>query len=354
MVENDVILTTEQKAEVHRLYNVSPDLILITKKIFDNEELDGRSKEGRAVRKFLIDQGLKYRTTKKETAEEVILLDHHQSFIKKNCMEMSAFQIAKVLFPESNVLSSLSKESRAVIEFLRENEPDKIKNSESGIGVEYTPPSTLAESVILINRATVQDLSFDKLSSAHKQDVLAYIRFVNSPRIVQIINSYMDETDRDLFESEFTRFTWDKPDLTADDIALYIGVCQDIVTNKRLVQHLEKMNQMFDDIEENQDLTIRISDAIKAKSEEYDKVQKRIESILKKLSGDRSVRLQKQGNRTANFLSLVEAFQSQEERKRMLLMAKAKREEIKDEADRLESLDDFKARILGISKHEVL
>lgn len=347
-------LTQEQKDEIRRIYGETPDLILITRKVFNNDALDGRSLEGRAVRKFLAGQGLQYRTTKKEPEKEIILTDRQKSFILQNSKNMTSTQMAKVLFPEENITSALSKESREIIAFLRENAPEKIKVSESGIGIEYAAPLTLTEAVLLINKSTAQEIDSHKLSAAHKQSIQAYLRFINSPRLIQIINSYSDNTDRTLFESEFTRFTWDKPDLTADDVTLYISVCQDIVTNKRLVQHIEKLNQMFENTEDNDDLSIRLADTIKAKSEEYDKVQKRIESVLKKLSGDRGERLKKQGDRTANFLALVEAFQEEEERRRLLIIAKAYREKVKNEADRLESLEDFKIRILGVSKQDVL
>lgn len=355
MYEENVILTEEQKIKIKDLYDKCPDLILITRKVFNDESLDGRSKEGRAIRKFLISAGLKYNTTKKDSIQkEIILEDHHKQFINMNSKNMTAFQMAKVLFPDENINSALSKECREILDYLRKSSPEKIKDSESAVGLEYRPPKDLKESIIIINKATSQILNEEKLSTQNKQSIIAYIRFINSPRIIQILNTYTDIYDRELFESEFTRFTWDKPDLNADDITLYIGVCQDIVTNKRLVQHIEKLNKIFEDTEGNDDLTVRLADTIKAKSEEYDKVQKRIESVLKKLNGDRSQRLKQQGERSSNFLALVEAFQSEEERKRLLLIAKAEREKVKKEADRLESLDDFKARILGISKQEVL
>lgn len=354
MSEDVCILTDDQKAAVHRIYGEDPNLISLTQKVFDNPELDGRSKEGRAIREYLVEQGLKYRTTKKDAPQELILLDHQKKFITQNCRTMTAFQMAKVLFPNENINTVLCKEVKTIVDYVRETEPDKIKASESALGIEYRPPITISEAVAIINIATTQEIFINKLSTHQKQCIQAYIRFINSPRLIQIINSYSDQSDRDLFQSEFTRFTWDKPDLNADDVSLYIGVCQDLVENKRLIRHKEKLNQMFENVEGNDELSVRLADTIKAKADEYDKVQKRIESALKKLNGDRAERLRSQGERTANFLALVEAFQEEEERKRLLLIAKAHREKIKLEADRLESLDDFKARILGVSKSEVL
>lgn len=351
---NELVLTPEHQQRIVEIYASTPDLSILTKKVFGNNNLDGRSQEGRAIRRFLVEKGLKYKTTKKDPPVELELSEHQQAFINQNSRSMSAFEMAKMLFPEREIKTVLAKECRTILEYMRKELPKNIQNAESAIGLSYAPPKNIPSAVAVINKASLQELDCTKLSAAHRQAVAAYLKFVNSPRLIQIVTGYSDITDRDLFESEFTRFTWDKPDLTADDIALYISVCQDIVTNKRLVLHMNKLNAMFEETEQNQDLSIKLADTIKAKSDEYDKVQKRIESLLKKLSGDRAERMKKQASKSANFLSLVEAFQQEEERKRLLIIARSQRERIKAEADRLESLDEFKARIMGISKQEVL
>ena len=45
-------LTDEQKEQIQDEFEKNPDLKHITQKVFDDETLDGRSKEGRAVRLF--------------------------------------------------------------------------------------------------------------------------------------------------------------------------------------------------------------------------------------------------------------------------------------------------------------
>lgn len=347
-----VTLTEEQKAEVAEIYKSTPDLIVITRKVFKNEELDGRSKEGRAVRQFLTTAGLKYRTTDLTTTD-LILTEDQKKFILQNAESMTAFEMAKVLFPNSTIISTLNKEPRTIIDFLREEAPEKLQKSENGVGLEYRAPATIAEAAAVVNRYAGIELKVERLSAQNRQCLTSFIRFINSYRLVQIINSFNDKDDRELFEAEFTRFTWDKPDLTADEVTLYINICQDIIHNRRLGRHMEKLNKSFENANDDE-FTIKLSEAMKAKTDEYDKVQKRIESLIKKLNGDRANRLAKQGERTANFLALVEAFQMEDDRKRFLIIAKASREKVKNEADRIEGLEEFKARILGISKAEVL
>ena len=57
---------------------------------------------------------------------------------------------------------------------------------------------------------------------------------------------------------------------------------------------------------------------------------------------------------TASFLSIVQLFQEEEERKNMVRIAEMQKELIKEEAQRLEGMAAWKARVLGISVDDVL
>jgi hypothetical protein len=76
--------------------------------------------------------------------------------------------------------------------------------------------------------------------------------------------------------------------------------------------------------------------------------------LINKLNGDRAKRLEKKGDATINFLSIVEVFQSNEDRKKMVMMAEMQNRLVAEEIDRLESVDELKGRIFGISKYEIL
>jgi hypothetical protein len=99
---------------------------------------------------------------------------------------------------------------------------------------------------------------------------------------------------------------------------------------------------------------MRLTEIIKATSEELNQCEKRIESLTKDLNGSRTARLKSKGEENGSIFALVEAFQEREERDRMIMMAELQNKLIEEEADRLESMDDYKARILGISKKELL
>jgi hypothetical protein len=111
---------------------------------------------------------------------------------------------------------------------------------------------------------------------------------------------------------------------------------------------------MFDDAEDQQDLTVRLAELLKTKSEEYNQCEKRMESLIQKLQGDRSKRISSQQKQNASILALVQLFQEEEERKVMIKIADMQKKAAKKEADNLESMPDWKARVLGVSKEDVI
>ena len=157
-----------------------------------------------------------------------------------------------------------------------------------------------------------------------------------------------------MFEHEFTRLTWDKPDLTADEINLYLNVCKEVINLEVISAHLNKLNSMFDDADEQQEMSIRLAEIIKAKSGEYHQCETRIENLTKKLQGDRGERMKKLNKENASFLSIVQLFQEEEERETMIRIAEMQKEAIKKEAERLEGMAEWKARVLGIGQEDVI
>ena len=70
------------------------------------------------------------------------------------------------------------------------------------------------------------------------------------------MNNYASPDDMELFKAEFIRSTWDKYDLTSDEINLYINVCTDYIQLKNISHQIEKLNIMFDEIESERELSL--------------------------------------------------------------------------------------------------
>ena len=74
-------LTEQQKAYIDANHKKIPDLIELTRKVFEDDSLDGRTKEGKLVREYLVECGFKYNTTKKKKAKRIILDEEQQVFL---------------------------------------------------------------------------------------------------------------------------------------------------------------------------------------------------------------------------------------------------------------------------------
>ena len=352
---NYIELTEEQKQKIEVEFAKNPDLKHITQIVFNDDSLDGRSKEGRCVRKFLITKSLDFTTSLAPKAEEVDLTGEQKQFLMGNNVErgMNALEVTRLTFKDRGI-QPLSQQHRTVMEYLRRYRPEIVDDNEMLTSDKWLSPKSLSKSIKKVNEWAGQN--FDEITIQTKQKRMCekLLFYLKSPRFVHFINQYSTIADRDLFESEFVRTVWDKPDLTNDELNLYITVCTNYVRQKHIQQRIDKLNTMLNDTDNERDLTMRLTELIKATSEELNQCEKRIESLTKDLNGSRQARLKARGEQNGSIAALVEAFQEKEERERMILMAEMQNKLIEEEADRLESMDEYKARILGISKKEIL
>ena len=345
-------LTDHQKDFILNLFKDDPNIINITKKVFNDDKLDGRSKEGRAVSKFLAKNGMKAKTTKHEKAKDVTLSDDQiESILIMIDDGLNTSQIADLLFDKK--VKRLSNEWRAVNEVVnQQEESDKDKGQDSSGN--YIPPQAVSRIIKKINDSTGYGLEEDRMSRNQKHCCDKLRINLSNSRFVAIVNNYNNPRDKELFEQEFVRLTWDKPDLTADEINLYMNVAKEIINLELITGHLQKLNNMFESADDQDEMTVRLAEIIKAKSSEYHQCESRIENLTKKLQGDRGARLANKQKETASFLSIVQLFQEEEERKNMVRRAEMQKQVIKEEAQRLEGMAAWKARVLGIGIEDVL
>jgi hypothetical protein len=347
-------LTPEQEDFVLNNYKTVKDLSILTQKCFNDETLDGRTIEGKLIRAFLAKNNLKYNTSKHIKVDSVEFTDAQKHFIIQSAEQgMSSFAIAELLFTDREV-KKLGAEQRAVLEHIRSVNENFVPSQESGLLTNYSPPKSYPRLIKKVFDSTGYQIEELKMSRQHKNclDKLA-INLSNS-RFIKIMNNYTSKEDRNLFEEEFTRLTWDKPDLTADEINLYMNVCKEIINLEVISKHLNKLNDLFDSAEEQNDMSVKLAEIIKAKSGEYHQCEGRIETLTKKLQGDRSERMKNKQRENASVLSLVQMFQDEEERKNMVRIAEMQKQLVREEADRLEGMSALKARVLGISKEDVI
>ena len=97
-------LTEQQKNFLRDNASAIPNLIDLTKQCFEDDSLDGRSKEGRAVRKFLVENSIDFKTTGRIPAEVIEFTKEQKEFILQQAEEgLSSLEIAKIVFPSRSV-----------------------------------------------------------------------------------------------------------------------------------------------------------------------------------------------------------------------------------------------------------
>jgi hypothetical protein len=351
-------LSQEQKEKVLEEFKKNQDLNLITQTVFRDESLDGRSKEGRAIRSFLAEQGRQYNTTKSEKKKFVNFTDSQIEFMRSDRINssMNVLEITKLVFGDDD-LKPLSAEHRAVQEFLYRHRNDIVDESELAADAKWYCPKVPLSAIRRVNKWTGENLSedFSQLTLKNKKNIESLLRYYKAYKLEQEINSYKTLGDRDLFESEFVRAVWNKDDLTADELNMYMMLCSNYVRKTKIQKRLDQFNHMLESEDiASEDLSVRLTEHLKATSDELDKCEKRIDSLIDKLNGSRAKRLEKNGEKSTNFLAIVEIFQNYQERERMILVAEMQNKLIEEEIDRLESVEELKGRVFGIGRVELL
>lgn len=351
-------LSKEQKEQILEKFKERQDLNWITQEVFNDPSLKGTHKEGRAVRAFLAEQGRQYNTTKSEKKTNVVLSEEQMELLSGDRVgpDMNTLEITKLTFQDDSI-KPLSAEHRAVQTFLYANRKDIVDESELAADTRWMRPQSMLTAIERVNKWTGENMPRDpdKLPLKKRRCLTSLLSYYTSYKLQQEIETYKTKADRELYESEFVRSVWDKDDLTSDELNLYMLVCSNYVKRSKIQKRLDAFNQMLDaeDLSTG-DLTMRLTEHLKATSDELDKCEKMINTLINKLNGDRAKRLEKKGANSTNFLAIVELWQEEEERLRMVQMAEMQNKLVEEEADLLESVDELKARVFGIGKREIV
>lgn len=337
-----------------------PSLADLTKLAFpDARSLDGRSKEGRAVKAFLASRELKAQTSSTYSKKDrVDLSDEQKEFIKNNYSLMTFVEAAKVIFKD-NSITNLSIEAISVKEYIdtldssRTFEPEPREVPASDL---YKPPKTFDKMLYRVLKYVKDAINKDKIRPQDKKNVESLIHYLSTYRFLHQMNSYQTEIDQDLFESTFIRYTHDKCDLTEEEVDQYIILSSEVVISADIQRRKEDLNILLrQSMDENDGrASMALVEIIGKVETEYNQCVKRQQALLNDLKEKRSDRLKKKQDDSASILNLVEMWKGEESRKKMLKLAEMRKESVKEEVDNLSSMEEIKCRILGISEEEIL
>jgi hypothetical protein len=358
----EITLTQDQEKKLLELWNADPSRPPgqkeLTQALF-GQDCDGRSAEGIAVRKALAKHNIRPRTTG-DPQKTIILNEDQKKFIDNNLGTMNSLEIARVLF-NNPVLTSLHAESRSVQSYLQTVRPtlDFAPGTNRDIPTEeYHPPECPEEAMDLVNRYLGLGLKIGTLTPPQKKSLNTLIGYLHTYRLIAQMNNYPNVNDRTLCEDAFVRSTWDKTDLAQEEVDQYIEYANQVVTGFTVQRRSNQLQANLENITASNDENIKISmslvEAIGKASTEYHQCLARQQKLLDDLKEKRSDRLSKQVKENASILNLIQMWKAEETRQELLAHAEKEQRAMVGEVGRLSSLSELKARILGLSKEEIL
>lgn len=360
-VHEEITLTVEQQEKILSQWasgEKAPSLKKMVEDTFPEitEELkDGRSKYGRCLKAFLTSVDLKARPAQQYTVKGFLeLTDEQKSYIKDNVGSQKPLDITKVLF-DNPELTNLGQECRTVNEFIKTLPPETLI-VESDINVDvYEAPKTFDKMLSKVNSYIYESVQKHKMSPKQRKDVQSLIGYLNTVRFVHQINTYSEADERRLFESSFVRYTYDKFDLTQEEVDQYIVLATEVVISSTIQATIQIIQiQVNHEIENGGKIPMALIEANNTARTEYNQCVNRQQKLLNDLKEKRSTRLSKEIKATASILNLVELWKEEESRVKLLKLAELRKQVLNKEMDNLSSMDEVKARILGISGDEVL
>jgi hypothetical protein len=268
---------------------------------------------------------------------------------------MTAVDLARSLF-NNYTLSNLSIESRSVEEYLN-TLPKQVKaiQTEEELQGDYKPPKNQERAMVRVNKYVLDGIDKDKISAKQKKELTSLISYLHTYRFLHQIGTYADPVDRELFESSFIRYAYDKSDLTQEEVDQYIILATEVVISSNIQQTIQTLQEQINmEMDSGQKIPMVLVEAVTSARTEYNQCVGRQQKLLNDLKVKRSERMQKQVKDNASILNLVLMWKDEESRNEMLKMADMRREVLKDEIGRLSSMDDIKARIFGLTEEEVL
>lgn len=360
---DDIIITPEQDKAIVEYWNRTPNNPPFLKDIVTHvfgRECDNRSKEARAIKHALAQHGFKARMPSELPPKFIELSEAHKTYIANNASTMNALEMARILFANST-LTNLNAETRAVNEYIKTLDTKVVLNSgedtEDVPNGKYEPPKTFDKVLRRVNQYINMSLDKDKLSAIQKKGLDTLIGYLHTFRFLKQINNYENEDDRKSFEDAFIRYTYDKPDLSQEEVDEYIILANEVVISFKIQRRTERLQSMMDDIADSNPDNVKISmslvEAINTAQNEYNQCVHRQQKLLDDLKEKRSSRMSKQIKDNASVLNLLQEWKNEETRKRWLKLAEIEQKAISEEVDKIASMDEIKARIFGLTKDEI-
>jgi hypothetical protein len=331
-----------------------PSIPELLKLAFPNDELDGRSKQASLIKEFLVGSGFSGEVIKlASTKKSFELSPEHKEYIKNNYSTMKAMEMARELFGYG--IGPSTSEVREINSYLRTLDGKPMYGEE--IDSNYFPPRSPERAVSRIKKYVDETKNWDtkKLTPSQKKQIEALIGYLASYRFKHQIDSYESQSDKELFESSFIKYCFNKDDLTQENVDQYILLCSEIVIGSQIENDINMLNREQNRaVEEDGKVSMAIVEVVKNARKDRDECIKRQNSLYKSLTQERSEKLNERVGASFTLLNIVEEMKNEERRTALVKMAEERNTKIKGELTRFSELDEAIVRIFGIDEDLVI
>lgn len=350
----NITLTDDQKKEIVKTWDSGENKLKnLIEAAFPEKGYDGRSKHGIAVKKFLSEKKITAKPAHEYNKKEIFLTEEQKEKVKELIGTVSRVKMAKIIFGNKN-LTNFSSEYRAINDYCKEIDPENLSNTpEDKEAKSYHAPRTIDQIIKRINKLIPNKFPPDKkLTEKEKLDLNCLIAFLNIPRFKMVMQGFSKEEHRELFESSFIRYCHDKSDIEEEEVDAYISLCLCVVNQQKSQLNINLLeDKLMDNVDGDAKISMALVEHINKSKSELDSCIKTQDRIRQELIKKRSRRLEDK-NQGASIINLVGLWKEEKERHKMIGLAEMLKEETKEEADKFNTMEAFRAAIYGMSVEE--
>lgn len=339
--------------------------------VFDDPKQNGQTVEGRAIKKFLGSNNISFEV-RTFNAKGLAELSEEQkkkldanlaAYIKK---DINSLELSKIIWNRED-LGTLHQETRTVINYLNEAidkmDGDSFKkltftgNFDDQANEDYKPPRVLLQTLARINKYVVgEDWKEGNLRSQQRKQAESLQNYLNTYRVRYEINSYPKQSQREVFEDAFVRYTYDKDQLAQEHLDMFCTLASERVNEVNIKAQINIMTfamESQNNESEGRKIAMGLVEAITSSRTELNQCLGRQDKLYKALVAQRSKELESKKTENASMLNLVLAWQQQDYRRSTLHLAIKEKEKLRDEVKKLSSIGEIKAMLRGLTKEEI-
>ncbi len=334
------------------------DLKKLSEYVWPGMGLDGRAYQPRAMKVFLAERNyapIPAQTYQKKSEDPLLQLkESEKEFITNHAPELKPMEIAKRLWGD---LPLGDLRVKLCLEYYKELPKELWNNKYLSTTKEYNGPKTATQVIARLRQYKLCDWEEDKISVHQKNCIKKLIEFSNLHRFETDMSCIKDQRERDLVECEFFRHVYDKPDLSNEDISIYINAVFTILDIKRLREDEASGREMIAnsvDDEGKYRFNQPLVEYVNNISSQISARQAKLESSLNKLNGERSKRLENQGGKNISLASLVDVWKEKDKRDKVIALVEARQKKLEGELSELKSMSALKFEMWGANSSEIL